>query len=174
MTFIDDLKALAAQLDQIPCVNYGGCGFVASRAAAAFMTLSPLVSDVKLVVLDSGLPHRSKERKDINIIRTRVTRPDEVWDWNQNGLYFGHVVVKFTHNGTSWYFDSEGVTKTLVRWANQGMYAYKGHLEVEEFLPLLKQKGSWNPTFNRRHCGTITKRVNKALAPYLELTHSTI
>lgn len=150
MDGINKLRILSARINRIdPKVNSGGCCIVAAVVAKQLCRFIP----VKIRVIN----HAGRGNKSIIKARYKVGY-NEVSEWNENGIYFGHVLLEFKVNGVTHYWDTEtfapAIHSKYTRWK-----LHPGALTVKEAWELGNDTDGWNDSFNRDNIQTIRNAV---------------
>ena len=153
MTLIPKLEELAHTIDdQISKVNRGGCCVVASLVALHLQHVVP----VRGVVFDEW----GRSNQSIDEVRPLIHNNNKS-EWNDNGVNFGHVKVEFDYGGTTYQFDSDGVT--LVDHNTIDCDQIPGYLNVDELIYLAADTG-WNSWFNRDQIPKLHSLINKTFS----------
>lgn len=154
---IKQLKKLTTQYRKIGCLNEGGCCVVASAVAAE---LVGHLDKVEIVVLNFDDFHT------IDQIRMKIDDPYDISQWNDNGLFFCHVIVKFELDGETYYYDGE---KGPVSSRKDIGYNYCEELygiTIDEAWNLSHKDDNmygWNSSFDRRDIPNIDRLAEKYL-----------
>ncbi len=153
--FIDKLGYAVSELDlQFTDANCGGCGAIAVMLyrLAEQLGLNPVIRNYD----GSHEPSIDEVRNDL------MTDPNHsrLCDWNAHGMWFTHVWVEFSLDGTYYAMDACGVVEA------QDMYDYwgsprDGYFTVEEMESLGNDHGGWNPTFDRDQLPYMTDLVDE-------------
>lgn len=151
------LNDLAWKADtQIDYLNWGGCGVFAALVGRKLQ--------------DAGIPvgvvcgsWRHAERPG-NVARARsnVSNKWDAEEWNENGVYFGHVGLEVEIDGKLYHYDSNGVKpagKLL-----DGLPIADGRVTIEEMELLAGESLNWNSEFPREQIPRLTEIVEKAFA----------
>lgn len=129
-------------------LNSGGCAFFAARVAKVAG-----LNVLGLSVFDDG--ERSQEIFPKVLSESNSSKKNQtVAFWNDNGIHFNHVVVKFLVKGRVMFYDGiHGIMDeaTCVRKFRDYAYGEEvGVAPVELIMPLTKNQRGWNPAFRSR------------------------
>ncbi len=135
---------------EIPNINYGGCCVFASLVGKHLQQIKP----IRFAVL-SG-PWFCKPTT-IDEARQLVSK-NTLYEWNNNNVYFGHVLMEFDYRGKTYYYDSTGVENKDddCRSGDQ----IKGFLTLKECQELADDTSGWNSCFNRKHIPQMKKIID--------------
>ncbi len=142
--------------EKYPTVNSGGC---CVYAAAIAVHLQRLGCPVRILVGDDS------DEVCIDEIRPSVGC-NTVEEWNNNGLYFGHVIVEFEYEGITYHYDCAGVTSPDSVTVTYGYAIVDGYLTVDEAVDLAACNDGWNSRFDRAFIPDIHKMINKSLSSF--------
>lgn len=164
MNLIDRLNALAKVVNyNIPRVNEGGCAVFASHVAYQLK----YGHNLNHVVLRSGSWMNDDDRS-IDDVRQHIPSNATTEEWNDNGVYFGHVIVEFTYKKKKYHYDSHAgviTAKGRKKTALDGLPLYDGHLSVEEGMQISSHQEGWNRSFSRRNIPKMIKMIHEHLSP---------
>ncbi len=161
MNIIDKLNNIAVEVTKkIDFINLGGCCVFASLIAQHLYPLVPL----KIVVFAPTLTKNS-----IDEVRHSITT-NRLCEWNDNGIYFGHVMIELTIDDKTFLYDSNGIapSDTIIK----GYKKLKGELTLLEATELADDSVGWNDTFNRDKIPRLKNIINNFFIP--QLTSSTV
>ncbi len=149
------LRELADKLNRnIKYANHGGCCVVAVELAKHLRDIYPTKIRVS-TDYDEFADH------DVTDAAQRVYDHADGKEWNDNGIYFGHVVVEFKYKGRKYHMDTNGVKRATDVDPTFGWLLYPGELPFESAKLLADQdKGVWNHTFNRKQIPKLRKMVS--------------
>ncbi len=160
MNLIDKLNTIATEVStKINYINHGGCCVFASLIAQHINSLLPM----KIVVFSYG------KTKSINMARKHIHN-NKLSEWNDNGVYFGHVMIELTVDDKTFLYDSNGISST--RNTINGYGKLPGELTLLEATELAEDSVGWNEDFNRDKIPLMKDIINKYFTP--QLTSSTI
>lgn len=156
------LAAIASEVSRnVNNVNRGGCGVYAVELAKRMKKLG--FTDMKLRVY--GLPEPNN-RRPVNV--TSVERevfadnpPDNMYEWNDNGVYFCHVRMEW--GSRVWDVEGDEAAKTDKIW-NEDYPRYPGSISLKAMNRLAAEKTCWNPTFNRTQIPLMRRIMDKHFA----------
>ena len=138
----NSLNRLATQLiTKWPWIDNGGCGVVAALVSQELNRIG-----VPAVGLFPLHPIYSPDCWSIDKARAGIQDPlnAAVFDWEDNGGNFYHIVTGFTLNGCDWVFDATNGCKEA-----RDNYA-EGHMTTEEMIAVsITNDYGWNPAFHR-------------------------
>jgi hypothetical protein len=139
------LRELASKLKtNLKKPNQGGCCVVAVELAKHLQDIYPTKIRVSTDYDDYA-------DTDLNDAANRVYDHADGYEWNDNGIFFGHVVVEFTYKGRKYHMDTNGVKRAKDVDPTFGWIFYPGHLPFKSAKILADQdEGVWNHTFNRK------------------------
>lgn len=148
------LRELAAKLDRnIKYANHGGCCVVAVEIAKHLRNIYP----TKIRVSTDYDEYADVELSDA---ANRVYDHADGEEWNDNGIYFGHVIVEFKYKGRKYHIDTNGVKRARNVDPTFGWILYPGELPYKAAEILAAQdSGVWNWTFNRKQIPKLRKIV---------------
>lgn len=138
--FLTKLRAMAKQLDRVPDVNYGGCCVVAAEIANQMQGMVPTRLRVG---------HLWNIDTDIETARNNISNVANGYEWHENGVYFGHVIVEFDYQGRTYHMDSSGVHKAKDVDPSFGYELYSGFLPLSDAKALAGVWSNWNSRFDR-------------------------
>lgn len=148
------LRELAAKLDNnLKMPNHGGCCVIAAEIAKHLQHIYPTkirVSTDYDELLDNN----------VSTVAERVYNAADGDEWNDNGIFFGHVVVQFKYKGRNYHIDTSGVTRATSYDPTFCYPLYPGDMPLAAACLLAEQDhGVWNTTFNRRQIPKLRKIV---------------
>ena len=162
MDIVTAINQLGAEVTRIvPDLNSGGCCVFA--AALAEQMTSVGVHDVSVVVVapdfefDDDMSSLTDARQKI---RERKLNTFSKKSWNDVGVWFYHVGVRFRHSGALVCCDSSGVShnpETILQYEHCTLY--DGHLSVAEACAIANEDYGWSKLFDRCHIPHINKMV---------------
>lgn len=151
------LNRLATQLrTQWPKIDHGGCGVVAALVSRELNRIG-----VPAVGMFPLHPLYSPVCWSVDQARTGIQDPlnAAMYDWEDNGGNFFHIVTSFTLNGRDWVFDASNGCKEA-----RDTYA-DGHMTTEEIVAVaLVNDYGWNPEFNRRAIPEVEAMITNEMA----------
>lgn len=132
--------------------NQGGCCLIAVEIAKHLSSIYPtkirVCSDY-----DDG-------ETNVLDVANRVHDPSDLYEWNDNGIYFGHVIVEFEYRGHIYHMDTNGVKRAKPVDPSFGWILYPGDIPVKSAKSLAGIKtGAWNSAFDRKQIPTLRKLV---------------
>lgn len=149
---ITTLREMAKQIDRrIPDVNYGGCCVVAAEIADKLQHIVPTRIRVAGYFGANGC--------NVDVAHQKVGNSANGYDWHENGIYFGHVIVEFDYRGRTYHLDSSGVHKAGRCEPSFGYELYDGNLPLEAAKALADEWSNWNSRFNRKYIPLIKSIV---------------
>lgn len=155
MELIYQLNKLAAEMQDITkYINYGGCCVVAAAVA-------PLLKKQVPTKIRVAAHEWYYENINLKEAMKKVNREliDDCYQWNDNGVYFGHVYLEFEYNGITYYFDSDGVSLTPP--IEEVFRTYEGNLTHTAARKLASNSSNWNSVFPRSTIPDIRRAVHK-------------
>lgn len=137
-------SAINSDRDLRRTLNRGACAFFAVRVAKA----------VKLNVLGLSIFDNYEKAKEIFpkvMAESNACKKNQTLKfWLENGIDFGHVVIKFMINDTVMCYD--GVYGLMTEAKCHATYAWCGEeigiAPVDLIAPLTKTTKGWNPAFS--------------------------
>lgn len=155
MDLIEKLNQLGKAVYRAsPNINYGGCCVF---AAAVALELERRGFRARGIVAS----HNARGHKTpLGRIRPKVKK-NSIYEWRDNGIYFGHVGVEFTYKGRLYHYDSHGVHPKET--SLDGMPIYKGRMKPEEMKAIADSPEGWNSSFPRRDIPTVRRLVTMYL-----------
>lgn len=150
------LRKLTANLKRnLRYPNSGGCCVIAVEIANHLQKIYP----TKIRI--------STEYDDVNdttvpVAASNISDPADGFEWNDNGIYFGHVVVEFKYKGRNYHMDTGGVSRATGCDPTFGWPFYVGDMTIAHARILARQdEGVWNSTFDRRQIPKMRKLVTE-------------
>lgn len=157
MDLIETLNVLGSRIEEIfPHINAGGCCVFAAEAAKH---LELAGCSVRILVGDNDTS------ADINDVRPNL-ESNTVVNWNDNEIYFGHVIVEFECKGITYHYDSTGVHAPSLRTALYGYNIVDGFLTTKEATELAECSRGWNSFFDRDDIPQIKAMFDQTLSPF--------
>ncbi len=161
-----DLKTFLNELalglcEKFSNLNCGGCGVI---AAIVGKNLSQIV-DVSCITFsryDLGIPSQNiMKRVGID----NIEDPDK---WEEAGISFTHIMLKFEVNGIGHLFDINGVTRDvdITAWAKYRRIP--GELPLDVICTISEVEFFWNHTFNRDQICHIREFVEQKFRLYIK------
>lgn len=166
MNLIRQLEKLGQDASGIRSLNGGGCAVYAAAVAKRLHAL-----DVPVWGAVSMRAYDDPENVDLDAIRfnnrNNSNKLRTVWDWNEYGVGFHHVLVQFVHEGKIWTHDSNGTVPKPVKVENTcGGIVVNGHLTVAELVSIASRQAGWSSAFNRR---TGIPAIKRCVARHLSI-----
>jgi len=153
----DSFDRLAEQLLATwPTIDHGGCGVVAALVSQELNRLG-----VPAVGMFPLHPIYNPTRWSVDQARTGIQDPlnAAMFDWEDNGGNFFHVVAGFTLNDHDWVFDASNGCKLMV-----ADYA-DGHMTIEELVAVaIVNDYGWNPEFDRAAIPAVASMIRDNLS----------
>ena len=148
--FLDDVGVLVNS--KIHELNRGGCCVFASIVAQRLSEFC----EVRIAV---GTDWLDNDDTTIDEVREQVSSnsPNE---WNNYGVDFGHVIIEFDYDGSTYHYDSNGVTSVQRDTSTFGMPILDGYLTINEAVELASH-AEWNPKFDRSQIPKLEKIIIK-------------
>lgn len=154
------LRQLAdAITSEIDSPNYGGCCVIASRVAERLLALG---------VEAECITSRERLGEACNApanVRHLIDDPSDMLEWEDNGVTFCHVAVRFRLNGRVYTWDSD--TGPLARVTLFGhryrAYAWGLGMTADEARAVADRPDGWNSDFDRAQIPHIEALVAKFL-----------
>jgi hypothetical protein len=152
---LTQLRELADKLNNnIADVNHGGCCCVAVEIAKHLRKIYPTKIRVSTDYDDYA---------DTNVedVAKWLADHGDGDAWNDNGIFFGHVVVEFKYKGRNYHIDTNGVKRAGAVDPTFGWILYPGELPYKAAKVLADQdSGVWNWTFNRDQIPKMRKIID--------------
>lgn len=153
-----NLAQLRELSDKLSCnitnPNHGGCCVVAVELAKHLRNIYPTKIRVSTDYDDYA-------DTDLLDAADRVYDHADGIEWNDNGIFFGHVVVEFAYKGRKYHMDTNGVKRAKDVDPTFGWIFYPGELPFKSAKILADQKeGVWNWTFDRRQIPKMRKIID--------------
>lgn len=155
------LQALRETADQasnnIPKLNYGGCGVYAAAVATALAGLNIPVHGV----VERGWD----DSEDLEESRLAAAKPPRtVLEWNKVKVHFRHVLVVARIADRWWIHDSQRTLELVNDHPGDGYI--RGKLTLAELRNVARCRVGWNTSFDRRRYLRSVKSVTqKYLSP---------
>lgn len=150
---LDLLNKLSTELiNNHRTIDCGGCCVVAAQVAKYLSKLVPVQivtgngmwADRIDAALDDIRPYINSNSKD---------------EWEENGVYFSHVLIEFEYEGEMYAFDSTyGVRRKEEYWSRSQWSRLEGSFLQEE-AEAFANDDSWNETFSRLEVPTVRRRI---------------
>jgi hypothetical protein len=145
MKLIPILNTLAVELtSKYDLINFGGCCWVAG-VVGTYLEAIRGVTDITATVVNPEFSYAVDEVRGYIATNT-------VADWNSNGLYFNHILVRFCWRGRYYWFDTDsGCISTMDQSCDFYDNEECGDLFISEAMELGMDTthGSWNTRFDR-------------------------
>jgi hypothetical protein len=139
--------------NKFPLLNWGACCVFASEVGK-HLAKTKSFNKVKIRVADPTA------REGYTISKARKNNHNNCcYDWNKQGIYFGHVIVELLYRKKRYHIDSSGVHLAMRTDPSCYLPLYRGHLTIEEATVLASDKRGWNPTFNRKNIPAVKKTI---------------
>jgi hypothetical protein len=138
-------------LNLSPDINAGGCCVFAALVGARLEKIGKEVA----IKVGSG----NGRSRPLDYYRQQVgsNRPTE---WNDVGLYFGHIVVEFFHDDDLYHYDATGMHFADGRTYDGGYPIAEGSLTVAEAAEMAADPGGWNTNFDRDDIPDIERLID--------------
>lgn len=156
VAFLNELGDKANK--KFPSLNWGGCCVFAGLVATELEKRGYPVQG-RVASGEAGKP-RSQSITDV---RKKVTANTSN-QWNQHGIYFGHIGIEFYDGVNVFMYDSNGCVSP--EELLDGMHSFEGRLTVQELTELWQDNGptrgysiSWNTTFDRNNIPDLEKLI---------------
>ena len=151
-SFIDNLSKHLQELNSIPCLNAGGCGFV---ALGIYNLLVKLKFKPKIVSIN----YSPRDTDLVNLRKNHNVLPKDELDSFLYRLFSNHYIV----NVGKFYFDSRTAKdfpsrEDAIRHFNMYGSSMEEILKVDLIYHL--KYGVWNPSFNKKNAEKIRKHIN--------------
>lgn len=154
---IKKLKKISAIANtMVPNINYGGC---AVMAALVGTELEKLGIEVEGITTD-GIP---------SISRNKNSNSWDGYDWQENGVGFGHVALRFKLDDKVYTYDTDKLHRGSKRFGiNLRDYTptkFGEGLKVKELRKVASTTdGFWNEQFDRRNIPKLRKIVKEGFS----------
>lgn len=133
--------------------NSGGCCVVAVEIAKHLRDIYP----TKLRV---STDYDELLGNNVHEVAEQVCDHSDGWEWNDNGIYFGHVIVEFKYKGRNYHMDTSGVKRARSVDPSFEWFLYPGDLPFESAKILAAQdSGVWNASFDRKQIPKLRQMV---------------
>lgn len=139
-------------------INAGGCGVFASLVGNRLSK----VAKVKIRVTDMFM----EDKKLIPSARKNIKK-NTLYEWNMNGVSFGHIIVEFLYKKKTYYVDATGVHQVASRCCF-GWPMYTDPLTLKEVDELSGVAKGWNQSFDRRAVPAIKRKVDKFFSKHIK------
>lgn len=155
------LAAIASEVSRnVDNVNRGGCGVYAVELAKRMKKLG--FTDMKLRVY--SYPKANNERLvNVTSVERKVfadNPPDNIYEWNDNGVYFCHVRMEWGFRVWDVEGDEAAKTDKVWRWYPR----HPGSISLKALNCLTAKRACWNPTFDRTQIPLMRKIMDKHFA----------
>ncbi len=156
------LAAIASEVSRkVDNVNRGGCGVYAVELAKRMKKLG--FTDIKLRVY--GFPEPNNGRlANVASVERKVfgnNPPDNIYDWNDNGVYFCHVRMEW--GSRVWDVEGDESAKTDKVW-NEYYPRHPGFISLKAMNRLSSKKAYWNKRFDRAQIPLMRQIMDKHFA----------
>lgn len=166
---LNRLRRLAKNLNNtLINPNRGGCCVIAAEVGAYLEQIVPVrirVSNDHFDFMDEDDWEGCDYNNLNDLIDVLGPRAEDQFAWNENDVFFGHVIVEFDVDGRTYHMDTSGVRLAKKRDPSFGWLMYDGYLPVNVAKALADVPGNWNWKFDRRQIPAIKKMVRHAFAP---------
>lgn len=143
---------------RFPNLNYGGCCVFAANVAERLARRS--VSKVSVIV---PRVHISLEAARNNILRSNRTTSN-MNNWQEEGIWFSHVGVRFFAYDNWYTYDSKRLRQDEHMFSTLPVYvACDGSLTIDEAKNLASTSSGWNPRFDRSDIPAIKRLIRSYL-----------
>lgn len=140
---------------QLP--NHGGCCVIAVEIAKHLRTVYP----TKIRVSTDLTGYDELADTDISEVADNMCDHADCDEWNDNGIYFGHVVVEFKYRGRNYHMDTNGVKRAKDVDPSFGWIFYPGEFPLKPAQTLANNTDhTWNSMFNRKQIPSLRKMVS--------------
>lgn len=164
MSLIKQLRALGEEANALTdgTLNFGGCAVYASAVA---MRLKELGIEAECIVPDEGFGADVCSVEEArNNLAAEGYSGNTASDWNDVGLYFHHVAVRFKYEGRWFTADSDYVAPGRDVFGKDGEYgALPDGLTPAEAWAIADDPSGWNSRFDRGDIWAIRQMVQEAL-----------
>lgn len=159
---IELLNDFGAEMHQrFPLINDGGCCVFASLVARRLSAFFP----TRIVVGDDEVS------TTIDLAR-EYAADNCIYQWNDAGIGFGHVIVEFDCGGKTYHYDTSGCVEKSDTTNLFDYKIYAGYLTVQEAEELASTPRGWNTVFNRKDIPEIKWLVKRFFDRYVrEIMH---
>ena len=150
-------RILSTLSDGFENINFGGCGVVA-------LALAPHIKEIYNNYTIRGIDSNQKDLEN-----NAPEYPDSLYDWNAEGIYFGHIVLEFKHKGVNWVVDANGVHTMeglLESYSNYGSQVHKGQLLYKDLERMVNSPEGWNSMFDRGQIPSLRCRIDELFELY--------
>jgi hypothetical protein len=138
-------------LNLSPYINSGGCCVFAALVGARLEKIGKEVA-IKVGSGDGRAQPLDYYRKQVS-----SNRPTE---WNNAGLYFGHIVVEFFHDDDLYHYDATGMHFADGKTYDGSYPIADGSLTVAEAAEMASDPRGWNYAFDRKDIPDIERLIN--------------
>lgn len=148
------LKRVSNSLQRFHSLNSGGCGVVAAAVARELEE-----HGVRYEIVTNH------DFADVDEARQNVSDPFDMGEWEQNGVYFGHVAVKvWLNERRAGIWDSEGFipAESNTFPAFPELELARGSFTLEEMEAFIHQRSHWNAAFDRRQIPAVRRAIHEA------------
>lgn len=159
MNLIDEVDDLCRKINKrVNRINSGGCAVFAALMGQCLEQYGRV-----------GIAVGTDERKTASIDKARKNIEENVVDeWNDNDVWFAHIVIEFEYQGNKYHVDSTGVHDVSML-THCGEYTIlKGRLTVHEVTELASQTHGWNYAFERSQIPTIKQLIDSGFKKMFE------
>ena len=159
MDILQFLDELGTDIDSsFDYINSGGCCVYSSIVGKELINRN---FDVKFAVSDSMF----EEGTNLNKTRKQVTN-NSIKEWNNNGIYFGHVFIELHYKNKKYFWDSSGISKSAKQDPTCGLPVIPGRLNLEEVISLSRSSNGegWNKRFKRTQIPHMRRMIKKAFS----------
>lgn len=166
MNLLDTLRELGDAINEsCPTINLGGC---CVYAAAVAKRLEALGIPVDVCVPTYGHAETVDEAR--NNLRNNGSAGRTAKEWEEAGLYFAHVAVRFQYEGVWWTHDTDalhegrdGFGKCSWNDDKPRYQALPDGMTPDEALRIASHAKGWNSSFDRRDIPMVRSMVEEAL-----------
>lgn len=153
---IAQLRELADELSNtLTYPNQGGCCVIAAEIAKYLSEIYPTSIRVSSDYSELTAPN-------VVDVVNQVRNPKDIYEWNDNGIFFGHVIVEFKYKGRKYHMDTNGVERAKAVDPSFGWILYPGEVPLESAKMLASiSSDAWNSAFNRKQIPTLRKLVKQ-------------
>lgn len=152
---IKKLKKISAAANaQVVNINYGGCAVMASLVGSEL--------EKRGIPVEGIVPYGKPAQARNNL---KVPHKVNAWKWEENGINFNHVAVRFKIDGAVYTYDTDALSRGSMKFGEnlryKSQFKFGGGFKVKELKKIAGTADYWNKDFNRRDIAKLRKIVKE-------------
>lgn len=124
-------------------INFGGCAVVASLVGKEL--------EERGIPVEGIVPYGRPAKARNNL---KAPHKEDAWKWEENGINFNHVAVRFKLNGKVYTYDTDSLNRGSMKFGEnlryKSQFKFGGGFKVRELQKIAGTADFWNKDFNRK------------------------